>query len=339
MADAETLATPAAPTGTQSAAILLMLLGDEEAGEVLSRLDPQEVQHLGAAMFEVADVSEEQVEGVFDRFTERAKARTTIGFQAAPRIRSVMQHALGDRAESVLARITPPDSNRALDALRWMDARTVAGLIVGEHPQLAALVIAHLDAPVAAEVIQLLPVDNQPDIVLRVATLGPVTAEALEEVERILSGPAARAPAPPAAARGGASEVAAIMNALPQGHDQRIIRTLAKLDKKLAQAIEDEMFIFDNLSEVDDKNLGTLFRSVDNEALVVALKGASEPLRDRILGCMSARAAQSIRDEMNERGPMRLAEVQEAQKAILATARKLAEAGTISLGGKGDDYV
>ena len=99
------------------------------------------------------------------------------------------------------------------------------------------------------------------------------------------------------------------------------------------------MFIFDNLSEVDDKNLGTLFRSVDNEALVIALKGASEPLRERILGCMSARAAQSIRDEMNERGPMRLAEVQEAQKAILATARKLAEAGTISLGGKGDDYV
>jgi flagellar motor switch protein FliG len=317
-----------------------MLLGDDEAAEVLSRLDPNEVQHLGAAMFNVADVSEEQVEGVFDLFLNRARARTTIGFGAAPRIRAVMEQALGaERAESVLARITPPTDSRALDALRWMDAKTIAALIENEHPQIAALVLAHLEPPAAADVLQLLPVDLQADVIHRVATLESVTAEALDELERILVREVARTASRPATARGGASEAAKIMNNTRTGTDQRIIRTLAKLDKKLAQTIEEEMFIFDNLIDVDEKNLGMLMRNVENDILVVALKGADDKLREKILGCMSSRAADSIRDEMEERGPMRLAEVLEAQKDVLSIARRLADAGTIMLKGRGDDYV
>ncbi len=341
------LATPPAPSpapvvpgGSEAAAILLMLLGDDEAAEVLSRLDPNEVQHLGAAMFNVADVSEEQVEGVFDLFLNRARARTTIGFGAAPRIRAVMEQALGaERAESVLARITPPTDSRALDALRWMDAKTIAALIENEHPQIAALVLAHLEPPAAADVLQLLPVDLQADVIHRVATLESVTAEALDELERILVREVARTASRPATARGGASEAAKIMNNTRTGTDQRIIRTLAKLDKKLAQTIEEEMFIFDNLIDVDEKNLGMLMRNVENDILVVALKGADDKLREKILGCMSSRAADSIRDEMEERGPMRLAEVLEAQKDVLSIARRLADAGTIMLKGRGDDYV
>ena len=346
MADAA-LATPPAPPpaakvpdGSEAAAILLMLLGDDEAADVLSRLDPNEVQHLGAAMFNVADVSEEQVEGVFDLFLNRARARTTIGFGAAPRIRAVMEQALGpERAESVLARITPPTDSRALDALRWMDAKTIAALIENEHPQIAALVLAHLEPPAAADVLQLLPVDLQPEVIHRVATLESVTAEALDELERILVREVARTASRPATARGGASEAAKIMNNTRTGTDQRIIRTLAKVDKKLAQTIEEEMFIFDNLIDVDEKNLGMLMRNVESEILVVALKGADEKLREKILGCMSSRAADSIRDEMEERGPMRLAEVLEAQRDVLAIARRLADAGTIMLKGRGDDYV
>ncbi len=331
---------PVVPNGSEAAAILLMLLGDDEAADVLSRLDPNEVQHLGAAMFNVADVSEEQVEGVFDLFLNRARARTTIGFGAAPRIRAVMEQALGpERAESVLARITPPTDSRALDALRWMDVKTIAALIENEHPQIAALVLAHLEPPAAADVLQLLPVDLQPDVIHRVATLESVTAEALEELERILVREVARTASRPATARGGASEAAKIMNNTRTGTDQRIIRTLAKVDKKLAQTIEEEMFIFDNLIDVDNKNLGMLMRNVESEILVVALKGADEKLREKILGCMSSRAADSIRDEMEERGPMRLAEVLEAQKDVLAIARRLADAGTIMLKGRGDDYV
>jgi flagellar motor switch protein FliG len=328
------------PDSREAAAILLMLLGDEEAAEVLSRLDPEEVQNLGSAMFGVADVSEEQVEGVFDLFVSRARERTTIGFGAAPRIRAVMEHALGaERAESVLARITPPTRSRALDALRWMDARTIASLVQDEHPQIAALVLAHLEAPIAADVLQLLPPDTQPDVVYRVARLESVTAEALDELERILVREVGRTSPTPATARGGAAEAAKIMNNTRPGTDQRIIRSLAKMDKKLAQVIEEEMFIFDDLIDVDEKNLGTLFRNVENDVLVVALKGAKELLRNKILGCMSSRAAQSIRDEMEERGPMRLAEVLDAQKEVLAIARRLADAGTIMLSGRGDDYV
>ncbi|MFN3944671.1 MAG: flagellar motor switch protein FliG [Allosphingosinicella sp.] len=348
----ETLTAPAAAAspasvpggeglgGSEAAAILLMMLGDEEAAEILSHLDPHEVQHLGSAMFNVADVSEGQVEAVFDLFMNRAKARTTIGFGAAPRIRAVMEHALGaERAETVLARITPPTRSRALDALRWMDAKTIAALIEHEHPQIAALVLAHLEAPIAADVLQLLPADMQPDVIYRVARLESVTGEALEELERILVREVARVSSSPATARGGASEAAKIMTNLRPGIDQRLIRTLSKVDRQLAQKIEDEMFVFEDLMELDEKNLGTLLRNVDNDVLVVALKGADEKQREKIFACMSARAAQTIQDEIAERGPMRLAEVHDAQKEMLATARRLADAGTIMLAGRGDDYV
>jgi flagellar motor switch protein FliG len=333
-------AAAATPNGSEAAAILLMMLGDAEAAEILSYLEPDEVQHLGSAMFGVADVSENQVETVFNTFMSRNKARTTIGFGAAPRIRAVMEHALGaDRAENVLARITPPTRSRALDPLRWMDAKTIAGLIEPEHPQIAAVVLAHLEPPIAADVLQLLPAEIQPDLIYRVAKLESVTAEALEELERILVAQVGRMSSAPTATRGGASEAAKIMNNMRPGSDQRIIRSLAKADKQLAQKIEDEMFIFDDLGALDEKNLGILLRNIENDVLIVALKGCDEKLREKMLGCMSARAADSIRDEMAERGPLRLAEVHEAQKEVLTIARRLADAGTLMLAGRGDDYV
>ena len=338
--EAPAAAAADAPAGSEAAAILLMMLGDNEAAEILSYLDPHEVQHLGSAMFNIANVSEQQVEAVFDTFMTRAKARTTIGFGAAPRIRAVMEHALGaERAETVLARITPPTRSRALDSLRWMDAKTIAALVENEHPQIAAIVLAHLEPPIAADVLQLLPADNQSDVIYRVATLETVTAEALAELERILVGEVSRVASSPAPARGGASEAAKILTATRPGADQRIIRSLGKIDKQLAQKIDEEMFVFDDLMAFDEKNLGMLLRNIENEILVVALKGAGEKLRDKMFGCMSGRAADSIRDEIEERGPMRLGDVQNAQKEVLAIARRLADDGTIMLAGRGDDYV
>jgi flagellar motor switch protein FliG len=326
--------------GSETAAILLMMLGDEEAAEILSHLDPHEVQHLGSAMFNVADVTENEVKEVFDAFMTRARARTTIGFGATPRIRAVMEHALGaERAETMLARITPPKRSHALDALRWMDAKTIAALIDNEHPQIAALVLAHLEAPMAADVLQMLPADVQADVIYRVARLENVTADALQELERILVGEVSRVASAPSPVRGGASEAAKIMTNTKAGIDQRIIRSLGKIDKQLAQQIEDEMFVFEDLDELDSKNLGILLRNIDNEVLVIALKGADEKLRNKMFGCMSSRAADTIRDEMEERGPMRLADVQDAQKEVLAIARRLADAGTLILGGGREDYV
>jgi flagellar motor switch protein FliG len=333
-------AAPRTPKGSEAAAILLMLLAEDEAAQVLSRLEPDEVQHLGGAMFNVADVSETQVNSVFSLFVDQARARTTVGFGADVQIRGMMEKALGnERAENVLSRITPQTRSTALDALKWMDPRTIANLVEPEHPQIAAIVLAHLEPPIAADVLQLLDESIQADLVYRVATLGPVTAEALEDLEALLMKPTNKVSSAPATKRGGAAEAAKIVNNARTSAEQRIIRALAKLDKGLARTIEDEMFVFDNLMALDDKGLGTLMRSVENDVLIVALKGAEPRLRDKILGSMSSRAAQSIVDEMADRGPTRLAEVQDAQKEILAIARRLAAEGTINLGGKDDDYV
>jgi len=334
-------ATPVEPTGSQAAAILLMLLGEEEAASVLSRLEPHEVQHLGGAMFGVANISENEIDGVFDVFLDRAKVRTTLGFGAERQIKGMMHKALGvEKADQVLQRITPVQHVSALENLKWMDARTIANLIEHEHPQIAALVLAFLDSQVAADVLQLLSEDVQADLVYRVATLGPVTETALHELEDLLNrATPVAASASTTTRRGGATDAAKIVNSSRKAAEQRIIKALQKLDKTLARTIEEEMFIFDNLMAVGDKDLGTLLRTVDNDILVVALKGADERLRQKIFGCMSSRAAQSIQDEILDRGPMRLADVQEAQKAMLSVARKLATEGVISLGGKGDDYV
>ncbi|WP_294389932.1 flagellar motor switch protein FliG [uncultured Sphingomonas sp.] len=343
MAEADTMtmtAPGAVPEGSQAAAILLMLLGEEEAAQLLGRLDPQEVQHLGGAMFGVADVSERQVNSVLDSFVVRARERTTIGFDSDQQIRGMMHKALGnERAESMLARITPPTRSNGLEALKWMDPRTIAALVENEHPQIVALVLAHLDPPIAADVLQLMPDEMQADLIQRVATLGPVTAEAIADLEELLLRPVAPAKSGGATKRGGTSEAAQIVNNTRKTAEQRIIKALQKLDKTLARSIEDEMFVFDNLMALDDKSMGTLLRSVDSDILVVALKGADERLKTKMFGCMSSRAAQSIQDAIADKGPMRLAEVQEAQKDMLGTARRMAAEGTINLGGKDDDYV
>ena len=342
MAEADPAATLAGsgPSGSETAAILLMLLGEEEAAQLLGRLDPHEVQHLGGAMFDVANVSETQVNTVLDQFVTRARERTSIGFAADQHIRGVMERALGpDRAQNMLSRITPQTRVATLDALKWMDPRTIANLIEHEHPQIIALVLAHLEPPIAADVLQLIDEELQADLVYRVATLGPVTSEAIEDLERLLLRPVAPAKSGGATRRGGASEAAQIVNNSRKSAEQRIIKALQKLDKNLARTIEDEMFVFDNLMALDDKSMGALLRSVDTEILVVALKGADERMKTKMFGCMSSRAAQSIQDSIADKGPMRLVEVQEAQKEVLATARRLAAEGTIMLGGKGDDYV
>ena len=328
-----------AASGSEIAAIMLMLLEESEAAEVIAKLDPQEVERLGASMFSVADVSESQINSVLDEFVRRAKARTTLGFAADTQIRGMMERALGpDRAAPILGRIRPETQPQALDSLKWMEPTAIAALIEGEHPQLIALVLAHLTPERAAEVLQLLPEDMQTSIIQRVATLGPVSPEAIEDIERLLTRPMRR---PQAAVlgrpRGGVSEAAQIVNNSRKASEQRIMKALQKLDKNLARSIEDEMFIFENLNALDDKSLGALLRAVESDILVVSLKGAEEKLKTRMLGCMSSRAAQSIQDAIIEKGPMRMADVQIAQKEMLAIARRLAAEGTINLGGKGDD--
>jgi flagellar motor switch protein FliG len=326
--------------GSAAAAVLLMLFDEDEAAQILARLEPEEVRQLGYAMYDVADVEVDEVNQALDHFVSKAKKRTTIGYGATQHIRGAMTKALGtDRAANILSQITPPTRSTRLEMLKWMEPKEVAAIIDAEHPQVMAVVLAHLEPPVAAEVLQLLPAEFQEDIIYRVATLGPVGSEALDALEDLLLRGAPVASQGAVSQRGGTTEAAAIMNNVRKDNEQRIIKALAKRDKAVAQSIEEEMFVFDNLVDLDDKNLGTLMRTVDNDMLVFALKGANEMLKGKIFACMSARAAQSIADEMEERGPVRLAEVIEAQKVIVATARRMADAGTIMLGGKGNDFV
>jgi flagellar motor switch protein FliG len=327
-------------TGVERAAVLMMLVGEEEAAAILQKLDPEEVRQLGKAMFAVADVSEIEVEGVLDDFVGKARERTAIGFDPRPRIEAVMTRALGqEKADSVLARIVPPQESCQLDLLDWLDAGEIAAMIEKEHPQIAAVLIANLDPMVGAQVLELMPDAVQPDILHRLARLGPITPEAVETLKTMLANRTTSSQAPTGVTLGGTKDAAKILSSGRKATELRVMPKLFKIDRDVAKAIEEAMFVFDNLLELDDKNLGTLIRNIDSDILTRALKGVDESIRARFLGCMSSRAADGIRDEMEARGPMKLSEVLEAQKVIIQIARNLAKDGTIQMGAGEDDYV
>ena len=327
-------------TGVERAAVLMMLVGEDEAAAILQKLDPEEVQQLGKAMFSVADVSEDEVAVVLDDFVEKARERTTVGFDPRPHIETVMNRALGaDKAESVLAKITPVETACQIELLDWMDASEIVSLIKDEHPQIAAVLLANLDPTIAAQVLEGLPEASQPQILHRIAKLGPITPEAIDTLKSMLSRRSTGRSSGTGVQLGGAKDAAKILSSGRKATETRVMPKLAKIDRDIARQIEDQLFVFDNLLEMDDKNLGVLIRNVDSDLLVRALKGVDENARNRFLGCMSARAADGIRDEMEARGPMKLAEVLDAQKGVITVARNLAKDGTIMMGGGDDDYV
>jgi len=326
-------------TGVEKAAVLMMLVGDDEAAPILQNLDPEEVRMLGKAMFAVADVGEPEVQMVLDDFVGKARDRTAIGFDPKPLIETMMTRALGpEKADSVLARITPPDAQCQIDLLDWMDAAEIAAMIEKEHPQIAAVVIANLDQDVAGQVLELLPDASQPEILHRVARLGPITPEAVDTLRTMLANRSGAGGQSAGVMLGGTKEAARILSGARKTTEQRVMPKLFKIDREVAKAIEEALFVFENLLDMDDKNLGTLIRNIDSDLLTRALKGVDEATRNRFLGCMSSRAADGIRDEMEARGPMKLSEVLDAQKAIIQLARALAKDGTIMMGGD-DDYV
>jgi flagellar motor switch protein FliG len=328
-------------SGTQKSAILMMLLGEEEASEILKNLSPREVQHLGAAMYSVQGLDQETVNRVLDEFLAIIKEQTSLGLGAGNYIRNVLNKALGeDKAQSVLSRITPSSSDRPIEILDWMDARSISELIIDEHPQIIALVISYLDFGLGADVLMLLPDEIQSDVIGRIATLETVQPDALRELEDVMQRKFKANTTLRATQVGGVKAAARIMNFTKQDMEARIMKELAKGDKLLMQGIQEAMFVFDNLLGSDDKSLQTLMRNVDTEDLVLALKGADEPLREKLFSCMSARAAANLADEMEALGPVRLTEVQEAQKRIINIARRLSDEGSIVLAGRGgDDFV
>ncbi|HCW84856.1 MAG: flagellar motor switch protein FliG [Planktotalea sp.] len=325
-------------SGTQKSAILMMLLGEEEAAEILKNLGPREVQHLGAAMYSVRNTDQKTVNAVLDEFLMIIKGQTSLGLGAGNHIRNVLNRALGeDKAQSVLSRITPASSERPIEILDWMDARSIAELLQDEHSQIIALIISYLDYSLASDVLNLLPREIQPDIVQRIATLEMVDPEALRELESVIQMKFKANTSLRSTKVGGVKAAAKIMNFTKATMEKRILGAIEDYDKDLMQLIEDNMFTFDNLGLSDDRSLQTLLREVEADDLIMALKGAADELQDKLFGCMSTRAAANVRDEMEVLGPVRLTEVQASQKRIIEVARKMSDEGTIVLAGRGGD--
>lgn len=324
--------------GTQRAAVLMMLFGEQAAASVLRELTPGQVQDLGAAMYSVRQIHHRTIAAVVDEFLRELNEQTNIGIGAGAYVNTVLHEALGpDKAQSVLSRITRSTADHPIEIFDWMDAKAISELIMDEHPQIMALVIASIDAQLANEVLRLLPEDVQPDIIFRIATLTNVQPDALKELEQVMQRKFKANTTLRASQIGGIRSAARIMNFAKQDMEQRIMKAIRAEDKDLMENLQDNMFVFDNLVQSQDRAIQTLLREIDAEILTVALKGSDDYVKDRLLSCMSTRAAANIRDEMEAMGPIRLTAVQEAQKQVVAVARRLADAGTITLAGRGGE--
>ena len=327
-------------SGVQRAAVLLLSLGEAEAAEVLKHMSAKEVQKLGVAMATVSGISREQVEGVMDVFTAALDKQTSLGMGADDYVRKVLVQALGeDKAGSLIDRILLGRNTTGMDTLKWMDPRAIADLIRNEHPQIIAIVLAHLDSDQAAEVLGVLPERARPDVLLRIATLDGIPPNALNELNEIMERQFAGNQNLKSSNIGGVKMAANILNFMDSGRDQAILAGIAQIDADLGGKIQDLMFVFDNLNDLNDRELQTLLREVPSDKLGLALRGADIKVREKITRNMSQRAAEILIEDMEARGPVRLSDVEAAQKEILALVRKLADQGAISLTGSGEEMV
>ncbi len=329
-----------ARSGTERAAILLLTLGEQEAAQVLKHMGAKEVQRIGAAMAKLANVSREEVRGVMTAFSSAVESQTSVGVGAEEFLRKVLVDALGqEKASSIIDRISIARSTKGLEALKWMDARAVAELIRLEHPQIIAIVLAYLEADQSAEILTCLPANMRSDIMVRIATLDGVQPSALTELDDIMEKTFAGKGTTRTSALGGAKAAANIINSLDPSQEGIIMEQIIQTDEALGSRIQDLIFVFDNLLEIDDRSMQELLRQVPGDKLLLAMKGSEDAMKEKIFKNMSQRAAEMLKDDLEAKGPVRISEVESAQKEILQTARKLAEAGTIQLGTKGEEYV
>lgn len=324
--------------GLKKSAILLMSLGEQAAASVFKFLSPKEVQRLGSAMSTLNNVTQSDIENVIDSFNEQASGKTALGHDSSEYIRKVLTDALGDeKAANLIDRILNGGDTSGIEGLKWMDAPSIVELIKNEHPQIIATILVHLERDHASEILSLFTERLRNDTLLRIATLDSIQPDALKELNdvltKLLSGSTNIRKAP----MGGVRTAAEILNFVSTAHESSVIENIKQYDEDLAQQIMDEMFVFDNLAEVDDQGIQLLLREVQSESLVIALKGAPDEVREKIFKNMSKRAVEALKEDLEGKGPVRISEVEAEQKEILKVLRQLAESGQIVLGGKGDD--
>jgi flagellar motor switch protein FliG len=324
----------------EQAAILLLTLGETDAAEVLKHMGPKEVQRVGEAMSKLANIEQVQVQLVMSNFMEQVRNLTGLGVGADNYIRNMLVSALGeDKAHGLIDRILLGGNTTGLDTLKWMEPRSVADIIRNEHPQIQAIVIAYLDSDQAAEIMGYFTDSVRLDIMMRVSSLDTVQPSALQELNDILEKQFAGNAGSQTTTMGGYKCAAEIVNNLDSSVAGELLESIKEMDEETGVQIQDLMFVFDNLIDVDDRGIQALLREVSSEILIIALKGAEPDLQEKIFSNMSSRAAELLRDDLEAKGPVKLSEVEGAQKDILIIARRMADAGEINLGGGGEQMV
>ena len=324
----------------EQAAVVLMALGESHAAEILRHLDPHELHKIGVAMANMTNVSRKQISEIVQTFTEEVSNQSSLTVDSENYIRGVLNRALGrDKAKGILEHIFDMNGQSGVDSLKWMDASAIAGGLREEHPQVVALVLSSLQTEQAAEVVALLPPSLRDEALLRVAILDEVPSGALEELNELIEKQVMRNISAAATSKiGGAKRAAEILGRLDASVEGEILEKIKELDEELGTRIEDLMVVFENLLGVSDRDIQTLMREISSDTLLVALRGADEAVRDKILSNMSRRAAELLRDDLEAMPPVKLSDVEAAQKEIMSAAKRLAEAGEITLS-KGDQLV
>ncbi|ACT13607.1 flagellar motor switch protein FliG [Pectobacterium aroidearum] len=327
-------------TGTEKSAILLMTIGEDRAAEVFTHLSTKEVQHLSAAMANMRQVSQQQLLEILREFEADSEQYAALSVNAGDYLRSVLVKALGEeRASSLLEDILESrDSTSGMETLNFMEPQIAADLIRDEHPQIIATILVHLKRAQAADILALFDERLRHDVMLRIATFGGVQPSALAELTDVLNG-LLDGQNLKRSKMGGVRTAAEIINLMKTQQEEAVIDAVREFDGELAQKIIDEMFLFENLVDVDDRSIQRLLQEVESESLLLALKGAEEPLREKFLRNMSQRAAEILRDDLATRGPVRMSQVENEQKAILLIVRRLADSGEMIIGGGEDAYV
>ncbi|KAF1032502.1 MAG: Flagellar motor switch protein FliG [Pseudomonas sp.] len=325
-------------TKVDKAAVLLLSLGETDAAQVLRHMGPKEVQRVGVAMAQMRNVHREQVEQVMSEFVEIVGDQTSLGVGSDSYIRKMLTSALGeDKANGLIDRILLGGNTSGLDSLKWMEPRAVADVIRYEHPQIQAIVVAYLDPDQAGEVLGHFDHKVRLDIILRVSSLNTVQPAALKELNTILEKQFSGNSNASRTTLGGIKRAADIMNFLDSSVEGQLMDAIREIDDGLSVQIEDLMFVFNNLADVDDRGIQALLREVSSDVLVLALKGSDDNVKEKIFKNMSKRASELLRDDLEAKGPVRVSDVETAQKEILTIARRMAEAGEIVLGGKGGE--
>ncbi|AHB75739.2 flagellar motor switch protein G [Pandoraea pnomenusa] len=315
-----------------------MSLGEDEAAEVFKYLAPREVQKLGAAMASLRQVTRDQIADVLQDFVLEAEQHSALSLDSSEYIRSVLNKALGnDKAAGLIERILQGGDTSGIEGLKWMDSTAVAELIRHEHPQIIATILVHLDRDQASEVLALFTERLRNDVVLRIATLDGIQPAALRELNDVLTKLLSGSENIKRSPMGGVRTAAEILNYLGGVHEESVIEAVRNYDSDLAAKIVEEMFVFENLLDVEDRSIQVLLKEIESESLIIALKGAPAELREKFFKNMSARAAELLREDLESRGPVRVSEVEAEQKKVLQVVRRLADQGAIMIGGRGDD--